>query len=292
MSNYPDIFAVSWAGDLLGWYERHRRALPWRDTTDPYRILVSEVMLQQTQAARVRPAYQRFLDLFPTVEALAAAPRADVLRAWEGLGYNRRAVALHEAAQAIVGRHGGQVPADLDALRALPGVGDYTARAVQAFAYGRPSAPVDTNVARVLTRAVAGRPTTRRALQRLADTLVPAGREAAWSSALMDLGAAHCRARAPRCDGCPVAGACAWRRQGGDDPWGGVKAPPQAPFPGSDRYHRGRLLGALRRGPVAAADVAAAAALHADQRRAVVVAESLTRDGLAQWAEGRLQLPA
>jgi A/G-specific adenine glycosylase len=277
---------------LLDWYSANRRGLAWRRTTDPYRILVSEVMLQQTQASRVEPAFTAFLEQFPTVHDLAGAPRADVLRAWRGLGYNRRAVALHQAAQEIVAEHDAEVPADLDALRSLPGVGDYTARAVLAFAFGADAGPVDTNVARVLTRAVAGRPLPRRELQALADDLVPAGRGADWSAALMDLGATHCLGRAPRCSGCPVVGHCTWRCAGAEDPWTAAKPGPQSTFAGSDRYHRGRLLDALRRGSVDATRLPVAAQLPEDPDRAARIGEGLVRDGLAVWSQRTLRLPA
>jgi A/G-specific adenine glycosylase len=282
---------------LLAWYRSEARPLAWRRTRDPWRILVSEIMLQQTQAARVEPLFRAFVRRFPTPAALAGASRADVLTAWRGLGYNRRAVNLHAAAAAIVERHGGEVPAGLEDLLALPGVGAYTARAVRAFAFGLDSAPVDTNVARVLARAVAGEPLRPAAVQRLADDLVPRGEAAVWSNALMDLGARYCGARAPRCDACPVAAACAWRLETGGltaDPAApaGPKRRPTARFAGSDRYHRGRLVDALRKGPVKADELAAAADLDEDPSRLVAITDGLLGDGLAEWVDGSLQLPA
>jgi A/G-specific adenine glycosylase len=278
---------------LLAWYGREARPLAWRTTRDPYRILVSEIMLQQTQASRVEPAFLAFCDRFPTVRALAAAPLADVLTAWRGLGYNRRARNLHLAAQAIVERPAGEVPAELAALRALPGVGEYTARAVLAFAFHQDAAPVDTNVRRVLARAVAGAPLSARALQALADELVPPGAAGAWASALMDLGARHCTARAPRCAGCPVTEVCAWRRdREAPDPAAGTRRAPQPPFAASDRYHRGRLVDALRRGALAAEAVPAAAYLADDPPRAGRLAERLVADGLAEWRGDGLSLPS
>jgi A/G-specific adenine glycosylase len=280
---------------LLAWYRSEARPLPWRRTRDPWRILVSEIMLQQTQAARVEPAYRAFVGRFPTPAALAAAPRADVLTAWRGLGYNRRAVNLHAAATVIVERHGGKVPAGLDELLALPGVGPYTARAVQVFAFGREAAPVDTNVARVLARSVAAAPLRPAAAQRLADEMVPAGSAAEWSNALMDLGARYCGAKQTRCDACPVAAACAWRLDRGArgaDP-AATAAPTRATrFAGSDRYHRGRLVDALRRGPVSADELVAAADLGEDPSRLAAITDGLLGDGLAEWADGSLRLPA
>lgn len=280
---------------LLAWYGREARPLAWRRTRDPYAVLVSEVMLQQTQAARVEPAYRAFLGRFPTVAALAAAPLCDVLMAWRGLGYNRRAVALHRAAKAIVAEHTGRVPAQLASLRALPGVGEYTARAVRTFAHGADDAPVDTNVARVVTRAVAGAPLARRDLQALADALVPRGRGAEWSAALMDLGARHCGARAPRCDGCPLHRVCAWRADGSAvDPAASPRGPrPSVPFTGSDRFSRGRLVDALRAGSVPADRLAPAAGLGRDEdARAAALGEALVRDGLAVRDGDVLRLPA
>jgi A/G-specific adenine glycosylase len=278
--------------DLLAWYGARGRALGWRQTRDPYAILVSEVMLQQTQAARVEPLWRAFLDRFPTVPALAAGAPGDVLLQWRGLGYNRRAVALHRCARLLVDRHGGAVPDDLAALRALPGVGPYTGRAVLAFAFGHHVAPVDTNVGRVLVRAAAGRPLRAAEAQALADAMVPAGAAAAWSHALMDLGAGLCTARAARCAACPLERTCAWRRSGGDDPAasGGRPGPPVR-FGDSDRFHRGRLVDALRSGPVARSDLPAAAASEADTDRAGRIASALVADELAQWHDGVLRLP-
>jgi A/G-specific adenine glycosylase len=269
-----------------------RRDLPWRATRDPYAVLVSEVMLQQTQAARVAPAWRAFLDRFTDVQALASAQLADVLTAWRGLGYNRRAVNLHRAARVLVEDHDGVVPDDLDALLALPGVGPYTARAVLAFAFDRDVAPVDTNVARVLARAVAGRPLGRTEVQRLADEAVPSGRGHDWSQALMDLGAGVCTARAARCTHCPARALCAWRTAGGDDPacTGALRPKPQGRFAGSDRYHRGRLVDALRRGAVDGGGLPAAADLRDPPRLERIVA-AVIADGVAEWAGDHLRLP-
>ena len=228
------------------------RPLPWRATRDPWAVLVSEVMLQQTQAGRVVDPYGRFLERFPTPDACARAGVGEVVRAWEGLGYNRRAGHLHGAARAIVERHGGAVPGELDALLALPGVGPYTARAVLAFAFERDVAVVDVNVARVLARAVAGAALAPAAAQQLAGALVPPGRGWVWNQALMEIGATRCTARHPACARCPLARCCAWRgaSEGAVDP--ARRAVRQERFEGSDRQGRGRLVTALRRGPVPA----------------------------------------
>lgn len=283
---------------LLAWYRSDARPLPWRTTRDPYRILVSEVMLQQTQAERVEPVYEAFLHRFPDVGSLASASLAAVVQAWAGLGYNRRARNLHQAARAIMRLHGGRVPDDLAALRALPGVGEYTARAVLAFAFGRDAAPVDVNVARVLARAAAGGPQSRTQMQHLADELLPAGEPATWTAALMDLGARYCTARSPRCGACPVAAVCAWRGGGGvdgdpsPDPAAQteVRARRRQPFAGSDRYHRGRLVDSLRHGPVECDDLPVAADLD-DTGRLVALTRALVEEGMAEWNDGRLGLP-
>ncbi len=253
------------------------RDLPWRRTRDPWRVLVSEVMLQQTQVARVVPAWHAFLDRWPTPARCAAEPAAEVVRAWAGLGYNRRALNLHRCARTVVVRHGGDVPDDLAELLALPGVGPYTARAVLAFAFERDVAVLDVNARRVLTRAVWGRKRPPAESQRLADGLVPPGRGWSWNQAMLDLGATVCTARRPRCDDCPASHACVWRRSGGPDPAAGL-SPRQAPFEGSDRQARGRLLDALRRGPVPRE--------AADPR----IADGLIRDGFAVDEAGSLVL--
>ena len=243
-------------GAVLAWGVPRLRDLPWRATRDPWRILVAEIMLQQTQAARVIPRWLAFGDAYPTPAASAAAPLGDVLRRWQGLGYPRRARDLWAAAALMVARHGGAVPEDLDALRALPGIGPYTARAVLAFAYERDVAVVDTNIARVLAR-VAGERLTARALQDRADALVPAGAGWTWNQVLMDLGATRCRP-SPRCDECPLAPSCEWHLAGHPEPdpaagSAGVSTR-QARYEGSDRQRRGAVLRALHDGPRPAAD--------------------------------------
>ena len=180
------------------------RDLPWRATRDPWAVLVSETMLAQTQVARVIPKWEAFLARWPTPLACADAPTAEVIAAWAGLGYYRRARSLHEAAVVIVDRHGGSVPADLGSLMKLPGVGRYTARAVLAFAFEHRAGVVDTNVARVLARAVAGRPLPWAAAQELADRLVASESPWAWNQSVMDLGATLCTSRQPKCDSCPL----------------------------------------------------------------------------------------
>jgi A/G-specific adenine glycosylase len=195
---------------LLRWYRTHGRTLPWRGNHDPYQILVSEFMLQQTQVARVIEAFRAWCVRFPTVHALARARRREVLLAWRGLGYNRRALHLHEAARAIVDLHAGELPRDIPALQSLPGIGPYTARAVACFGMGMRTAVVDVNVERILVR-IAGleRKLPVRELQRVADEVLPRRAWYDWNQALMDLGAMVCTAAAPRCDSCPLRRLCA-----------------------------------------------------------------------------------
>jgi A/G-specific adenine glycosylase len=199
---------------LLGWYRRHQRRLPWRGVRDPYAILVSEIMLQQTQVSRVADFYPRFLARYPTVEELAAAPAWAVRESWEGLGYYARVRNLHAAARHVVDRLGGRLPATEDGLRRLPGVGRYTAGAVASIAFGADVPAVDTNAVRVLSRVFRIQGPRKsaahaRRVWALAAALVPRGRAADWNQALMDLGAIYCTARAPRCPVCPVRRECA-----------------------------------------------------------------------------------
>ena len=241
-------------GAVLDWYAANGRDLAFRRTRDPWAILVSEVIAQQTQASRAAEAWTRFIAAYPTPAALAAVSPAAVIRAWRGLGYNRRAIALRAAAIRIVEDHGGRVPDTLDALTALPGVGPYTARAVLAFAFARPVAPLDTNLRRVLDRALGPLPTAPKALQSTADGFVPPDAAAAWAHALMDLGATTCVARGPRCDACPIRALCRTTRTGfaaiDDGPRSRAKAGlRRTPFRLTRRWLRGRILDRLRDAP-------------------------------------------
>jgi A/G-specific adenine glycosylase len=263
------------------------RALPWSVDRRSWGVLVSEVMLQQTQVARVTERWAEFMAAYPDPASLAAADLRDVLGRWRGLGYPRRARALREAARVITRDHGGAVPSDLNALLALPGVGDYTARAVMAFAFGERAAVVDTNVGRVLARAVAGRALGRKEAQELADALIGDADPAQFNQTMLDLGARHCRAVAS-CEGCPLARLCQWRRSGGEDPAAtsaGVSRR-QARFAGSDREARGMLLRELEGGPLTRerADEIVGAS------RAQRIITSLIDDELIVTQRGRLRL--
>jgi A/G-specific adenine glycosylase len=200
---------------LLNWFRRNGRDLPWRRTRDPYKILVSEVMLQQTQVGRVREYYEPFLREYPTIQDLAAASPARVRDSWDGLGYYARARNLHAAARRITRRFGGRFPRCLDDVLALPGVGRYTAGAVVSFAYGEPAPILDTNVRRVLSRIFVRRRASTpareaRRLWALAEAVIPSGEAWTMNQALMDFGAAVCTARNPRCERCPLRRPCAY----------------------------------------------------------------------------------
>jgi A/G-specific adenine glycosylase len=273
---------------VLNWGEPRLRDLPWRRTRDPWKVLVSEVMLQQTQVDRVIPKWLAFIERFPDPASCAAATLADVLRIWQGLGYPRRARNLHLAAQHVVDR-GGEFPDTLDALLTLPGVGAYTARAVLAFAFESDAAVVDTNIARVYAR-VSGRPLTLREVQYTADAYLPAGESWVWNQTVMDLGAVLCRPSSPRCDDCPVVGVCSWHGVGVDPAQGSAAVSRrQARFEGSDRQARGRLLKALTDGPVPLERAAAVMQRPADDAARLV--DDLVREGLCAQQASVLTLP-
>ncbi|UZN05230.1 A/G-specific adenine glycosylase [Cellulomonas sp. S1-8] len=271
--------------DVVAWFDEHARDLPWRaaDRT-PWGVLVSEVMLQQTPVVRVVPAWRAWLDRWPTPADLAAAPTADVLRAWDRLGYPRRALRLQECARVVVERHGGVLPDDEDALLALPGVGAYTAAAVRAFAFGRRSVVLDTNVRRVLARLAAGEalpaPTQTVAEMQLAGTWVPDDDAAAarWSAASMELGALVCTARAPRCEACPVADRCRWLAAGRPPDLHAHRRRTQA-WAGTDRQARGRVM-ALLRGALGPVPHDAVAVVWPDPAQLARCVDALVTDGL------------
>jgi A/G-specific adenine glycosylase len=253
-------------------------------------------MLQQTQAARVVDPFTRFVSRFLTPAACAVAGRAEVVRAWAGLGYNRRALNLHRTAVVLVERHAGRVPEELGALVDLPGVGPYTARAVLAFAFGRPLGVVDSNVMRVLSRAAAGRPLAPQEAQELADRLVPPTDAWRFNQALLDLGAVRCTARAPRCGSCHLLEQCCWAQAvaeagaGTAVPDPGASRRRQGRFAGSDREGRGRIVRALRVAPVPVTAIASTAGWPDDEPRALRVAEALVAEGLASWQNSVLVL--
>lgn len=247
----PSSLPLDARAAVLAWYDDRGRTLIFRSTRDPYSVLVSEVMAQQTQVSRVEPAWRRFLATYPTVDALAAATPADVVRAWQGMGYDRRALNLRRAARVIVDQHAGRVPSEIEALERLPGIGPYTARAVAAIAFGRPVGAVDTNVRRVLGRAVGGsseRPESW--IQEVADASVDPARPGDWTHALMDLGATICRPRNPGCDGCPLRPSCAFAAspQRASGVRGGRANPSPSPpvFTSTTRWLRGRIVDRLR----------------------------------------------
>ena len=267
---------------LKRWWRTHRRSFPWRETDDPYAVLVSEIMLQQTQADRVAPKFDAFLARFPDIETLARAENASVLKMWSGLGYNRRALNLKRAAEVVVQEHDGVVPEDETELLVLPGVGTYTAKALLAFAHNRTVAPVDTNIRRIYIRHFGAE--AERDLQAFADTMVPRGQGRNWSSLLMDFGALVCRAKNPACYELGLVHR------------GEPRAlPKQKPFRDSDRFWRGRVVEVLReRASLPQAkikqEVEAFSGEKLTRKRTQRIIESLIRDGLITRENNRVRL--
>ncbi len=274
---------------LRDWYAREARDLPWRRPgTSPWGVLVSEVMLQQTPVARVLPAYEEWLRRWPDPAALAADPAGEAVRQWGRLGYPRRALRLHAAATVCVARHEGRIPRDPDELRALPGVGSYTAAAVAAFAFGKRIPVVDTNVRRVVARWSLGLPAAMTIPDAAVASLLPAEPTAAvvTSVSLMELGALVCVSRSPRCAACPIATDCRWLAAGAPTPQeAGIRTRPAQGYEGTDRQVRGRLLAALREahGPVA---TGALESLWPDPEQRDRAIASLLEDGLVVRTSG------
>ena len=278
---------------VLDWYAASARDLPWRRPgTSPWAVMVSEFMLQQTPVVRVLPVYETWLERWPTPRALAAEPSGEAVRAWGRLGYPRRALRLHASAVAITEEHGGEVPDTYEELRALPGVGDYTAAAIASFGYGRSHAVLDTNVRRVLGRAVSATEfppgSVTRAERQLAESLVPADRPELWAVGVMELGALVCTAANPRCESCPILARCAWHAAGRP----AYDGPPRRgqTYAGTDRQCRGRLLAVLRdtRAVVPKSRLDAAWADDAQRGRAL---DGLLADGLVVATQGGYALP-
>ena len=286
---------MSIAPAVSDWFDGNGRDLPWRRPGfTAWGTLVSEFMLQQTPVVRVIPRLEEWLERWPTPADLAASSPGDAVRAWASLGYPRRALNLHAAAVAITDRHGGVVPEDVPSLLALPGIGDYTARAVAVFAYGHRHPVVDVNIRRVIARAVLGQgepgPAAKRDLSDMEAILpesVPDARRA--NAAIMELGAVVCTARSPRCGVCPIADQCAWRLAG-YPAFEGKRAAVQKKFAGSDRQVRGLILAELRASdiPVTAGEIALVWAIDEQRERALA---GLVADGLVVAARGAYELP-
>lgn len=285
--NRSDRIAV----EILKWGSASLRDLPWRRTRDPWHVLVSEVMLQQTSVARVLPKYDAFIEAFPTPGALASAQLGDALQLWSGLGYPRRCRNLREAAIVIDRDFNGAMPSTLEDMLLLPGVGQYTARAVLAFAHHADVAVVDTNVSRVLSR-LEGRPLKTKELQETADSLLPLGLAWEWNQIMMDFGARHCTARSPHCNECPLHGLCAWHGDGDDPaPASAGASKPQARFEGSDRQARGRAMKAVGDGITAIDEIVNQMRLDHDTDRAVRLLTALVDEGLLLRSENSVTLP-
>ena len=284
------------AGPLIAWFAANGRDLPWRRPGfTAWGTLVSEFMLQQTPVVRVIPRLEEWLTRWPTPAHLAAVPSGEAVRAWQSLGYPRRALNLHAAAVAITDRHGGVVPSDVDALLALPGVGDYTARAVAVFSFGHRHPVVDVNIRRVIARSVLGQgepgPAAKRDLADM-EALLPEGLEdaRAFNVAMMELGALVCTARSPKCDACPIAAQCAWRAAGYPE-FEGKRAPVQKKFAGSDRQVRGLILAELRASEVAVTQRELDTVWPDAAQRARALA-GLLSDGLVVAVDGGFELPS
>jgi A/G-specific adenine glycosylase len=301
----------------MAWFAEAARDLPWRRTRDPYRILVAEVMLQQTQADRVVPKYQAFLEQFPTIEALAAAPTAEVIRAWSGLGYNRRAVNMQRTARAVLQQHEGNFPREIGALRALPGIGPYTAGAIACFAFEQDVAFMDTNIRRVVRRVFVGPEdgdaTSEASLLTLAQAVVPPGEGWTWNQAIMELGALICTAAAPACWRCPLRPHCrdyAARRTSDEQLFEGTAAIEErrrprriaerreAAYAGSSRFYRGRIVEMLRQQPSGAGIALGELGRRikqdfgdADHAWLRELVEGLARDGLLLLEDEAARLP-
>ncbi len=283
-------------GPILRWYDEHARDLPWRrPEASAWSVLVSEFMLQQTPVVRVLPVHEAWLDRWPTPAALAADASGEAVRAWGRLGYPRRALRLHAAAVAITDQHDGVVPDSYDDLLALPGIGDYTAAAIAAFAHGQRQVVLDTNVRRVLARTVTGVEFPARSVNRaerdLGAALLPpdAPTAATWSVAVMELGALVCTADRPRCGDCPVRDACAWQ-QAGAPSYDGPPRPVQG-YAGTDRQCRGRLLAVLRDAPGAVPKERLDAAWDEPVQRERALASLLADGLLVRTSGGRYSLP-
>jgi A/G-specific adenine glycosylase len=278
--------------DILAWFDESARELPWRTDPQPWRVMVSEFMLQQTPVARVLPVFETWIRRWPSPTALASDSPGEAVRAWGKLGYPRRALRLHASAVAIVERHGGEVPSDVDLLRALPGVGDYTAAAIASFAFGGRHVVLDTNVRRLFARTVRGveypAESITAAERELAVDLLPDRDADLWAAATMELGAVICTAKSPRCGVCPVEDRCAWNTAGRPAHDG----PPRRgqAYAGTDRQVRGRLLEVLRASNAPVTHGALDAAWDDAIQRERCLA-SLLADGLVQeTADGKFSL--
>lgn len=295
------------ANALIGWFGANGRDLPWRHTRDPYRVLVAELMLQQTQVERVIPKYHAFLAQFPDIHTLATAPTSAVITAWQGLGYNRRALYLQRTAQAVVSQYAGIFPRDVATLKQLPGIGDYTSGAIACFAYEQDVAFLDTNIRRVILRLLTDPQAlipSEQSLRDLAAQHVPSGQGWAWNQAIMELGAIICTANSPKCPRCPLRGDCrdyAARLAADDALEPLAPAKPRrvaerkdAPFAGSNRQIRGRIIDALRQTPHSLTQIHThllQSGLNLDTTKLAAVIAGLVRDGLVVSTDSIIKLP-
>ncbi len=268
---------------LIQWWQTSSRDLPWRQTRDPWLVMVSELMLQQTQVNRVIPKYQHFIEKYPNPKKCSEAPPSSIIEAWEGLGYNRRAINLHRTSRVIVETHGGKVPKTLNDLLELPGIGPYTARAILCFAFEEDIGVVDVNIHRIISRVI-GRALSPLEIQIKADNFVPDGEGWIWNQALMDLGSDVCGSRSPDCGRCPLKSHCLWKGEGPDP----AKRKPSSSslnqtFEGSDRQGRGKLVNTLRNRRVILSELEEVMGWNGDPERCRRVAAGLIKDGLVEY---------
>lgn len=280
---------------VLAWFDEHGRSFPWRQTRDPYRTMIAEVMLQQTQTGRVAPTYEAFLQRFPTLDRLAHAPAMEVIQAWRGLGYNRRAVDLHRAAQTIAREHGGVYPSSSAALRRLPGLGEYTSSAIACFAFDTQIPVIDTNVRRVLSRIALGKDAPEVDASRVSDLAaewLPAGEAYRWNQALMDIGAMVCRSAKPLCAKCPLKSSCIYYAKGRHKSAPARATKASEPYAGSRRQARGSIVDHLRKAArkgVTVGELARRMDREGDGAGTARLFEILTKletEGLAELSDG------
>jgi A/G-specific adenine glycosylase len=276
---------------ILNWYKQNKRDLPWRQTDDPYKITVSEIMLQQTQVPRVIEKYNEFLKKFPTIKKLAQASPADVIDTWAGLGYNRRALHLHKFAQQITNNHKGIIPTDAQTLQTLPGIGPYTSNAIRAFAFNLDGTVIDINIKRIYSRIFFSGEGTNEQLAEKATVLTPKNKNRDWNNALMDFGSSICTDK-PQCHQCPLTNECTAYQDGHPEKY--VKPKTQSKFIGSNRYYRSLIIKELRKSKDYTTSVTHINKLKPKDKSDewfITIINSLEKDGLIKNSGGKISLP-
>ena len=285
------MFKMTIQQKIFLWYSQHKRDLPWRKTKDSYHIVVSELMLQQTQVDRVIPKYHAFLKRFPTIQDLAWASAADVIEEWAGLGYNRRALYLHQFAQTVVRDFNGTIPENQEQLMKLPGIGPYTSQAVRCFGFGKDVPVIDINIKRIYSRVFFRGEGSEQELQNIAHEMVPSGRGVEWNNALMDFGSLMCKDK-PYCKICPIVQHCSAYQAGVPEKY--VKPKTQSKFIGSNRYYRSMIIKELRKAPKFGRSLKAIKKVKPEEKSDEwfdAILRSLERDGLLTRKNGLVSLP-